>query len=146
MSVDRVSDRSEQPKADRFKATALILNIQAKNLESRQALVVAGGLAHPAFHACPLAQGQGLRGHQPVTGRSWCGSPACRAKQTPVCGGARLCSCLSLKGLTFLAFSRGPRKPAWVLCVPGVSGLPCSPDKGCRPGRAGNDGSLQLIL
>lgn len=94
--------------ADRFKATALILHTQAEALESGQDLVVARGLCGPAFHACPLAQGQGFEGVSVSDRQVMCGSPACRAKQTPVCGGALFCSCLSLKGLTFLEFSQSP--------------------------------------
>lgn len=117
---------------------------QAKALESRQALVVAGCLAGPAFHA-PLLRVRAPRGCQPVTGGSPCGCPTCRAKQSPVCGGAQFGSCLNLKSLTFLEFSQGRQKPLWALCLPGVSGLCCSPDRGCWPGWAGNEGSVQLL-
>lgn len=102
----------------------------AKARKMGHALMVARGLVGPAFHACPLVQGQGFGAWVVSASDSqvtvcW---PCPRGKQTPVCGGALFCSCLSL---TFFEFSQGPWTPSLAPHLPGDSGVHCS------PGRAG---------
>lgn len=120
----------------------------AKACKLGQAFMVAAGLAGPAFHGCPLSRVRALWGGecQPGTARSLCVGLTPRVKQTPVCGGALFCFCLSPRSLTFLRFSLGPWKPSLVPCLPGCCGVHCSSGRGLPDRGSQNNSSLQVFL